>query len=900
MYPRPPLRLSRGFALVAFLALIVAGVLAFVVTVFGPEALEAQRARKTEAALAEAREALLGYATRYRDSIDTAAVYGYLPLPDLGTSRNNNLGCTEEGCDAGNFSGNGDEITVIGRFPWRLMGTEPLRDGNGECLWYAVSNSHKRMQTGAMVMNWDTLGQLDIVVANGTVALAPIAASTHDRPVAIIFSPGIPLPGQDRADLGGNAVDQCGGNYDVANYLDPDTVGALGGVMNYFGGSTNNASGDTSDPGNPKPLATQGPIYNRDDSTLWPNACPSGGNCTLASNDLGLTLASDALFGAIRKNGNFRFHINSMLDRMAECLRDQMFTGTFAPDGIDGYTSPTDKSAGRLRNNACYNATPPGYFAHWVDMLFVAQPTSGTFSVTADGITQNCDGVLIFAGQRGPGQSRTTDAERDNLTNYLEGSNIASFTALGTSFSGQSQFDVVSATQTAQQDIVRCITPYWVTVNSQDLIDDGFGPMASYDPGTRTLTLGSEDAETDKGASGSTLYGCAWTATANTRGNGFRSYFTMRFMAITGGVGNNGFVFAAIDGENNTTSVCGAAGSHLGYSGSNGVTPTLTLPKIGIEFDQGRNFFQPISSALNSGRNDPPGGEYNSHSAIVYWGDRALNYDDNVHGAGTPPTDPHSPSDLTATPPGIALVNYRGNEDVNGDGDDDSYLYHVRVEVTPQAATIPLPDVRVASAANVVIAIPGATIDGVALASGDRVLLAAQSNAAENGVYLWTADDAPLTRTVDADTGAEVTDAGVAVTGGHHTGDWRQTNTIANIDTDAQSWQPAVRRYLTQAWIVRDSDTTAQIRTAMQDTTTAMAIGYPGYTARLSDTATMVANVGPASCSTSADCTTGQTCGLDNLCYRPALNSVRLGFTNSQRTQDQRVIISNFFTSWLP
>jgi hypothetical protein len=905
---------SRGAALIALLAVSLVAILAFAATMFGPNAVETYRNRKTEAALTEAREALLGYAAQYRDAIDPNSVYGYLPLPDLGYStnlasdenRNNNIGCQGEGCDAGSSVRPAGSVlqnfTVIGRFPWRLMGTEPIRDGHGECLWYAVSGSHKRTQP-VTPMNWDALGQLDVLVANGASNLASLLVSAHERPVAIIFSAGPRLPGQDRSGAANQVVDACGGNYDAANYLDPGVAGALAGVTNFFGGSTNNASADTS--AATKSLSPQGPIYLRSDSTLWPNACTTGDNCTLAANDRGLALTSEALFGAIRKNNNFRFHINSMLDRMTECLRDRIAAGLgFVPQAIAGYVAPADKSAGRIHSDACFNTIPPGYFDHWRDMFFVAQPDppSGTLNVNGNG---TCKGVVVFAGQRSNSQLRTNLAQQSDLANYLEGSNLAGFTAPGSNFSGPTIFDVVSPTQAAAQDIVRCIpdTTSFLTVNSPDLLAQGFGPLASYDPGTRTLTLGSENATTGNGASEAALYGCAWTPEANSRGGGFRTYFTMRFMGITGGVGNNGFVFAALDGENNTTSVCGEAGSHLGYSGSNGVSPPLTFPKIGIEFDQGRDTGA-VSNAFNSGRNDPCGTSgcggtvgYNSHSAIVYWGDRALNYDDNVHGAGVPPPDPTNPSNPAATPPGIAFINYRANEDADSDGLLDSYLYHVRVEVKPVTASVQLANVRVAAAGNVAIATPGAQIDGVDMATGNRVLLAGQTSAADNGIYVWSADDQPLTRTADADTAAELTDAGVTVSAGHHAGDWRQMNTITNIGSDGQSWQPAVRRFQTQAWIVRDSDTTAQIRSAMQDTTTAMATGYPGHSATLSDTATMFASAGGA-CTTSANCATGQTCGLDNICYRPALKSIRLGFTNSQRTQDQRVIISNFFASW--
>jgi hypothetical protein len=805
---RPPRhrRSDRGFALVAFLALFAAGVLYYVVSTLSPQIIDTYRTRKTQEAMAQARDALLGYALQYREQQIAAgtnnAMYGYLPLPDLGTTHNNNyVSCTGEGCDAINFSGNAIGATVIGRFPWRLFGTEPIRDGHGECLWMMISGSHQRILKSTP-MNWDVPGQIDVVVANGGNTLSSILNSVHDRPVAVIFSPGPPLPNQHRDNLGTDDVTECGGNYNVENYLDPSTTTALGGVTNYFHGAsypsdgvTNNSFGDTS--AIVKPVASHGGILANSGGNLWPDACPTGTDCTRVANDHGLALTPDMLFGALRKNANFRADINAMLDRMVSCLRDQMVAGPVVP-------------AGRILDNACYNATPPGYFAHWQDMFFVVQ-TPGT--ATIDGVAQSCNGVAIFAGQRGPGQSRADITERNDFANYLEEPNLTSVSTTGTDFSGLNQFDLVSATQSTQQDIVRCIptTGSMETVNSQDLIDDGFGSMASYDPGSRTLTLGSENATTYNGASAGALYGCAWTPETSTRGNGFRAYFTFRFMGVTGGVGNNGFVFAAVDGESNTTSVCGAAGSHLGYSGNNGVTPPVAFPKIGIEFDQSRNtgYIPALGANLNSGRNDPCGASscvdsngnpgsigYNSHSAIVYWGDRSLDYDDNVHGAGTAPPDPQNPDSPSS---GLAFVDYRAKSDADGDSQADSWLYHVRVEVTPT----------------------------------------------------------------------------------------RNTNASAELSNTT---------FVTNVWLNHsDSDIIA----AMQNTTRPMSQLYPGASPTLSDTAT-VYDVAGIACNADRSCNaSGYTCGTDNVCYRSGLRSIRLGLTNSQRTQDQRVIISNFFASWL-
>jgi hypothetical protein len=71
--------------------------------------------------------------------------------------------------------------------------------------------------------------------------------------------------------------------------------------------------------------------------------------------------------------------------------------------------------------------------------------------------------------------------------------------------------------------------------------------------------------------------------------------------------------------------------------------------------------------------------------------------------------------------------------------------------------------VRVASTANIVVASPGATIDGVTMAASDRVLLKNQTTASENGLWVWSAAASALTRAVDADTSGELA-PGTAVT----------------------------------------------------------------------------------------------------------------------------------------
>ena len=96
---------------------------------------------------------------------------------------------------------------------------------------------------------------------------------------------------------------------------------------------------------------------------------------------------------------------------------------------------------------------------------------------------------------------------------------------------------------------------------------------------------------------------------------------------------------------------------------------------------------------------------------------------------------------------------------------------------------------RVKSQANTNLASSPATIDGIALVSGDRVLIAAQSAPAENGIYVFTAAAAALTRALDASTAAELEQAVTTVEEGTNAGTtWRQTSVNFTLGSDAVAW----------------------------------------------------------------------------------------------------------------
>lgn len=64
---------------------------------------------------------------------------------------------------------------------------------------------------------------------------------------------------------------------------------------------------------------------------------------------------------------------------------------------------------------------------------------------------------------------------------------------------------------------------------------------------------------------------------------------------------------------------------------------------------------------------------------------------------------------------------------------------------------------RAASTANLTLTAPGATIDGVTMVVGDRVLCKDQTTQSANGIYVWQGAAATMTRDIDADASSEVT-----------------------------------------------------------------------------------------------------------------------------------------------
>lgn len=96
---------------------------------------------------------------------------------------------------------------------------------------------------------------------------------------------------------------------------------------------------------------------------------------------------------------------------------------------------------------------------------------------------------------------------------------------------------------------------------------------------------------------------------------------------------------------------------------------------------------------------------------------------------------------------------------------------------------------RVATQSNLNLASPGATIDGISMASQDRVLVRSQSTASQNGIYVWNGSAVAMTRSLDASTFDELEQAVTTVEEGTSAATtYRQDQINGTIGSSTISW----------------------------------------------------------------------------------------------------------------
>ncbi len=463
---------QSGYALLILMALLTLAAAALAAKTMSSNSGNSQFARDkiTAAALAQAKEALIGYAITYAES-HPGNVDGYLPCPDTSGVALGGEGAAEGNCGA-------QDVSVIGRLPWKTLDLPALRGGDSECLWYAVSGTYKNNpKTG--LMNWDTNGQLQVYASDGITLLT----STDNQAVAVIFAPGVAL-GQSRPVASGTS--SCGGNYIASNYLDNDTVHGI-----------NNSD-----------ISTGKFIQPHKDRDI-------NGNIILTVNDQLVFITKQDIWNAMQKRSDFLSTLTNMTQQVALCVAGFGFNNNTTSNKslpwpaqlpLNDYSANTNYndsdglSVGRVPykvntargqngNSIPYpyyllqadgsNCPVPGnwtsiypWWNNWKDQLFYAvsqeyQPDNHPTNNCGTCVTVNKNtpgnaaskyaAVVIFANQALSGQNRAsslTDTQRGNVTKYLEGSNA---TNIASPHSNGNEDYQISATSTTFNDIIYCI-----------------------------------------------------------------------------------------------------------------------------------------------------------------------------------------------------------------------------------------------------------------------------------------------------------------------------------------------------------------------------------------------------------------------------------------------------------
>ncbi len=154
---------QRGAALLVFMLIFFLASMSWLLSQTDALRSRARADQTTAAALAQAREALIGRAAADKERP------GSLPCPDF---------------DDDGEATNGSCSVTVGRLPWKTLDLPDLRDGEGNRLWYAMASE---------LQDNDDSPEIDI---NPELALG-LSLDGKENIAAIVFSAGPPLAGQN-------------------------------------------------------------------------------------------------------------------------------------------------------------------------------------------------------------------------------------------------------------------------------------------------------------------------------------------------------------------------------------------------------------------------------------------------------------------------------------------------------------------------------------------------------------------------------------------------------------------------------------------------------------------------------------------------------------------------------
>jgi len=412
---------SRGAALLVFLFLVLAAFSTIIVTLLSKADLEAQKLNMTFEALAQAKEALIGYAASVQLNPGRP---GDLPCPD-----NHPLGDPQEGNPSAPCNGNS-----LGRLPWKKLGLPDLRDGSGERLWYAVSVNFKNSSRTACTspgqvgcLNSDTPGTITVRDSNGNI----INNGTDSTgAIAVVIAPGESLTRQDSisqtrssadANVAVNFLD-VGNGEDNSSFINRNADGFINGIV--------------------RDAANNVVVNDRILAITANNLMPALEQRVAGEVLKCLTEYSSKLQNHGRYPWPVALNPGAALDFTNDTsgVRFGRIADTFGATKIDSGNTMDDSWTGDCNINAT-----SGWWPNWKEHVFYAvadaykpglsQPGCGgtgtCFSVNPPSVTMDKQVAVFVAGRRLSGipgaQPRTSNSDKSTVGNYLEDENATPF-----------------------------------------------------------------------------------------------------------------------------------------------------------------------------------------------------------------------------------------------------------------------------------------------------------------------------------------------------------------------------------------------------------------------------------------------------------------------------------------
>lgn len=342
---------QQGYALLVLVALLATAATTVTVKALNSSSANSQIARDkiTAAALAQAKDALIGYATSDPNRP------GELPCPDIDGDGQLTLNIDYgPGTLCKRF---------IGFLPWKTLRLPELRDGANAKLWYAVSQNFYAGNPAEL--NSDTLGNITVrnsagnIINNGCATNCPLLnpsdAVFGTGAVAVIIAPGDALKRQDNVSqirsctLGVNcdSTDKCTAaspttvpKCNPINYLDNISVGSVAEDNASFTNNSNFITNDTSTHG-----FVQGKIKDN--------------NGNLILNDQLLVITHDTLFPSVEKVVGKR--VRNLLNANHTVFGNFPFAASFTDPSSAPFIATTGNFSGLLPSFSAVWASTPSY-----------------------------------------------------------------------------------------------------------------------------------------------------------------------------------------------------------------------------------------------------------------------------------------------------------------------------------------------------------------------------------------------------------------------------------------------------------------------------------------------------------------------------------------------------------